>query len=291
LALSPTEPLLAVCTDGPQFGYSGSVHLYDYAAGRMVATLTNSGNKMAFSSDGKTLVTGMFDDKIHVWDVASRTKLRTLGPVMGIASLALSPDGRLLATTQFWFPEIRLWDFPSGRISGTLKGHGAVVWSTVFSPEGRVLASGSSDQTIRLWDVKTQTLNNTLIGHESEIWALAFSPQGDRLWSGSKDETLALWPTRLGPREISIPCQHRPLNPPIISPDGRFVAGADPEGCLTLWDLSTGQATRSLSGEQCALWLSADGRTLLTLSTNCALHFWDLQTLSVRSSTPLYTCA
>jgi len=109
-----------------------------------------------FSRDGGTLVTGSAGRKIHVWEVASGREKKTLGEVGGISSLALSPDGRLLATTEFWHRVIRLWDLEEGKELQPLQGHETMVWQVAFSPDGELLGSVSSDQRVLLWQIQSR---------------------------------------------------------------------------------------------------------------------------------------
>jgi len=75
----------------------------------------------------------------------------------------------------------------------TLTGHTSLVNSVAFSPDGRLLASGSSDKTIKLWDVATGSEVRTLKGHTHYVLSVAFSPDGRLLASGSWDDTIKLW--------------------------------------------------------------------------------------------------
>jgi WD40 repeat protein len=75
----------------------------------------------------------------------------------------------------------------------TLTGHTDWVNSVAFSPDGRLLASGSSDRTIKLWDVATGREVRTLSGHTDIVTSVAFSPDGRLLASGSDDKTIKLW--------------------------------------------------------------------------------------------------
>ncbi len=76
-----------------------------------------------------------------------------------------------------------------------LKGHENKINSVIFSPEGKYLASASSDNTIKLWNVEDKSEVATLKGHSKSVTSVIFSPDGKRLISSSQDYTIKLWST------------------------------------------------------------------------------------------------
>jgi WD40 repeat protein len=124
---------------------------------------------IAFTPDGKQLVSAADDKTIRVWDAATGKTLRTIrgeiapGDTGKIYAMALSPDGKWLAAGgSTRGDEIRLYDFASGELKTLLKGHKDVIHTLAFSPDGKKLISGSGDNTAILWDVSPLTAGGTV---------------------------------------------------------------------------------------------------------------------------------
>jgi WD40 repeat protein len=115
-----------------------------------------------------------------------------LNAASGGASLAVSPDGRIVATGSD-DGSARLWDIVSGHVVRSFGGHTAPVTSVVFSPDGRVLFTGSLDKTVKAWDVSTGKEIRRMMDHTNGVIGLAISPDGKTLLSRSLDGTVSLW--------------------------------------------------------------------------------------------------
>ncbi|KAJ5715395.1 uncharacterized protein N7483_012576 [Penicillium malachiteum] len=131
---------------------------------------------ISFPLDGRLMVAAFEDHSISLWDPTNGEQVRTT------ASLAMNPRPS------------HLWDPTNGELRRTLKGHEDFVISLAFSPDGKLLASGSWDCTIKLWDPTTGDLKHTLYHHTSCVTSVAFSPDSQRpiLASGSWDSTIRL---------------------------------------------------------------------------------------------------
>src|SRR5271163_1617017 len=148
---------------------------------------------VAFSPDGKQIVSGSYDKTIKLWDTTTGDLQKTLaGHSDWVRAVAFSPDGKQVASGSN-DKTIKLWDTTTGDLQKTLAGHSGGVYAVAFSPDGKQIASGSRDETIKLWDATTGDLQKTLAGHSGWVYAVAFSPDGKQIASGSRDETIKLW--------------------------------------------------------------------------------------------------
>jgi WD40 repeat protein len=106
---------------------------------------------VAFSPDGKTIVSGSADQTIRLWDLAGNPIGQPFqGHSASVWSVAFSPDGKTIVSGSA-DQTIRLWDLAGNPIGQPFQGHSASVLSVAFSPDGKTIVSGSADQTIRLW--------------------------------------------------------------------------------------------------------------------------------------------
>jgi WD40 repeat protein len=149
-----------------------------------------SGSHAVFSEDGGTLVTVTREGYSIIWDVESRKERVRIdhgGQSFG-SSAALSPDGRILAMT-YGFDDfenaVSLWDTSSGKHLGTLAGHKQAIWSVAFTPDGKTLATSSSDGTLRLWNVKSRRELLSIEEPGTNLSNLRFSPDGNFLVGGA----------------------------------------------------------------------------------------------------------
>jgi len=107
---------------------------------------------VAFSPDGRRVVSGSYDQTVRVWDAQTGAELACLrGHTDNVASVALSPDGRRLVSGSH-DQTVRVWDAQTGAELAYLRGHTRGVLSVAFSPDGRRVVSGSLDRTARVWD-------------------------------------------------------------------------------------------------------------------------------------------
>jgi WD40 repeat protein len=159
----------------------------------------------------------------------------------------------------------------SGHAEGatrTLTGHGGEVLAVAFAPDGRLLASGSSDQTIRLWDPGTGEERKLLRGHTGAVRTLAFAaPNSQLLASGSADGTVRIWDVAQGREIKTLSGRLGAIRGVAFAPDGQSLASVDDNGSLRLWDWKGGKetkATKSRPGTLYSVVFSPDGTILAT---------------------------
>ena len=111
---------------------------------------------VAFSRDGRRIVTGTHGLTATVWDAASGKQQLTLtGHTEHIHAAVFSPDGRRIVTGSV-DQTAKLWDAATGEELLTLKGHSDVVFSVAFSPDGQRIVTGSGDHTIKVWEAASK---------------------------------------------------------------------------------------------------------------------------------------
>jgi WD40 repeat protein len=297
-----SEPLSSVAfsPDGQQVltgGWDGTSRLWDtqtgaeirafsgHPAGQISRQLTLFvGRSVAFSPDGRFVLTGSYEDEsATLWDALSGASIRDFsGHADALVSVAFSPDGRLMLTGGRG-NIAKIWDAQSGRQTKSLSGHSDTVTSVAFSFDGHFVLTGSADNTAKLWDAQSGVEIRTFSGHTQGVNAVAFSPDGRLVLTGSSDHMAKVWDARSGTviKTFSIPTGE--ITSVAFSPDGQFVltgSSSMQTGTASLWDTRSGAEVRTFAGHSnrvVSVAFSPDGRFVLTGGWDHTSKLWDAQ--------------
>jgi len=172
----------------------GELELYKEMDGHNSAIYT-----MAFSPDGKHMVSGGAGTNLRLWDVDKKElKNRVKGHYNAINTLVYSPDGQQLATCSN-DKTVKLWKAATLEELKHFKGHSAAVYTVAFSPDGKRLASAGGDRTIKVWDVATgKELKSIPYKDSVGVNAIAFSGDGKSLFTGDDSGQVTMWDIAAG---------------------------------------------------------------------------------------------
>lgn len=298
LAFSPDGQLLAGGSDDQRIRLWHVDRLLTHGTGEMRFVLqghTGAIHAVAFSPDGQFLASAGYDQTIRLWGVADgQLHLQLTGHTGCIYSIAFSADGKLLVSGSD-DQTVRVWmnwhttgqsAARGGVTSQVLHGHRERVYSVAVSPDGRTLASGSTDQTICLWSWQAGgggALRQRLAGHRHLVRSVAFHPDGQTLASGSYDETIRLWDVATGQLRQTLYGHSAWIRAVAFTPDGQQLVSGSFDYTVRLWDLQAGaeQAHYLLRGYTNlvrAVAFSPDGKTIASGSDDQIVRLWHVQT-------------
>lgn len=315
--LRHTLPWVAASSTAAVYSADGSllawandkkISLWDVQAGKLLRLLDGHSsrvNTLAFSPNGKLLVSGSHGEPVKVWGVADGQLIKTLGGPDLVYAVAFSHDGRTIASSSGDEDKnlvaVNLWDPQTGRLiknlpapnpfaeSASLRflpvssvksvGVPSVILSIAFSPDDRVLAAGSTYGTVLTWDVQTGRMLRTLEGHNYPVTSVAFSPDGRMIASAGTN--IKLWNANNGQLINTIDKHTDYINMLAFSPDGRRLASASNDRTIKNWEVPNGNLLRSFEEHSSgvnSVAFSPDGKMLVTGSIDATTRLWSVET-------------
>ncbi len=258
-----------------------TIKLWDVPLSKEIATLdlqSTDARAIVFSPD--VLVAGLHDGTIKLLDAETLEERSSMAAPEPIASLAVSPDGSILASGHT-DGAVRLWNLVSGQQTAKLTKHTDAVKSLAFSPDGSLLSSAGSDCQVNLWNVEHSTLIRSLQGHRSFVFGVAFSSDGKTLASGGHDRTVRLWDMEVRARDRNVLSGHKgKVTSVAISSDDSLLASGGSDGLVKVWDLVTGKERLSLEhgANVHDIAFSPDGKQLVSVGQDETARLWNLET-------------
>jgi WD40 repeat protein len=170
-----------------------------------------------------------------------------------------------------WFRKIPQVEATWESLIQTLPSHLIQVNTVAFSPDGKQIASGSSDKTIKLWDSTIGNPWKTLIGHSGSVNAVVFSPDGKQIASGSWKKIIRLWDSTTGDLQKTLVGHSDSVNAVAFSPDGKQIASGSSDETIKLWDVTESLKTSRLFSN--------------TFGSRLKFRAWQ----EIKTSEPIYT--
>jgi hypothetical protein len=230
-------------------GQDQTIRLWDLATGQARELRGHEGSlaALAYSADGKRLVSGGRDGLVLLWDATAGRLLRRFeGHPRTVLAVGISPDSRFLASASY-DQTVRLWDAASGKCLHQVEAHADAVSCLAFSPDGRMLATGSHDALVKLWSVAAdgkalKPLHTLREGRRAEVIGVSFCLSGRLLASITPQGTIRLRDPVKGEQLRSTGvAEITPLSL-ACSADGRTMAVAGVGGAFGLCEVATGGA-------------------------------------------------
>jgi WD40 repeat protein len=253
----------------------------DWAEVGRIPAAAGMAENLLFTPDGRRLI---FGDS--AWDVATGKRV---GPLLNGEWVsnrgALSPDGALLVSVGSG-GMVNFIDPARGRLLSRQRAHNFFSRGAAFSPDGRLVATGSSD--IVLWDTATRTLLARL-EHTDNVWGMSFSPDGRWLVSTHGDGAILLWDVAERRRAADFSGHSGPVRKVIFSPDGKsLVSGGDDQSAI-IWDRASLRKQAVLTGHEASvrgLVFPAQPGLVATADAMATVRFWDIARRQPQESSP-----
>ena len=237
-------------------------------------------NSVAFSPDGKSIVTSSYDKFIKIWNIDTGEEIQNMKwKVNSVAIEAVfSPDGKYIVSGHV-SGKIKIWDVKTGDGIKSWNGHNSYLISVAISQDGLRIVSTANDATIKIWDMESNETQNM----KTRVDWCVFSQDKKLIAYPNEEDVIEIYNIETE-QKIKLEEREGVVNDLIFSPDGKYFAASsaiDGDGTLIIWNTETGKVEHSLVGHTdwiTSIDYSKDGKHLITSAWDRKIIIWDTET-------------
>ena len=283
---SPDGKMVAAATQDGK-----CITLFDAQTGEVIRTFQGPEDyqtRIAFSHDGRRIVSSVADGMLFVWDIEARLLWHSQekAHVPKASWVVFSPDDRTLLTTGV-DGLAKLWDAETGRLLRTFEGHGGSVSAACFSPDGARVLTASWDLTVRIWDVATGKQVSVLDGFSLPLGFIGPHPDGSRFVTNTAGNAAVVRPVIPFTERQTLSCQGAPVDIAAFSPDGTLLATGTGRidgighNRVALWNTATCELIRLIEPDSSnlieSLCFLPDGKHMALSSDKSSALIYDIR--------------
>jgi len=217
----------------------GSIRIWnldDLRKSQSTMTSPNGVRALAIDRHGLNIATGDRGGTINIWDVKEQVPTHTFDHQSSVHSLAFSKDpiGQMLVSTGSNGIS-KVWDLTTDTDKFSLAGHKGPVYSSGFSKDNELIATGGWDGAIKIWSGDNYLELRTLEGHSYDVFSVCFSPCCKYLATAGQDGTVRVWDAESG-KEVKRIKAHKPAAHVVrFSHDGKYLFTGGRDGDVRCW--------------------------------------------------------
>ncbi len=256
------------------------IHLWDPHSGEIRQTLEGHAKPvkyLEFSADGKFLASAA-GTEVRVWDLENGGWQEYRGHVTHVYNLDFNRDASRFLSTSLK-NKFNEWDRESGELIRSFEPHSRSCLVAAYSPDNKLIASGSLDRTIKILDAESGEVIHDISAHGENILSLDFSPNGKYLASASTDENIKLWNVETGKIHKLLTGHGYAVVYVRFSPDGKYLVSASYDKTARLWEVATGNCIYTFVDHEDALFAAdflPDSKRIVTTSNDGTAMIYEI---------------